>query len=86
MQARQCIGPPRLGERQRGQKDPPSPLPYTDHCILGHCHLTVMTHLHLPATRPPIIYSLVTLCCADSSLQHQGCQDSHHEQQEEDTL
>lgn len=52
VQARKCIRPPRLGEKQRGQKDPSSPLPYTENRILGHGHLTVTTHLHLPATQP----------------------------------
>ncbi len=50
VQARECISPPGLGEKQRGQKDPSSPLPYTDNCVLGHSHLTVTAHSHLPET------------------------------------
>ena len=43
VQARQCINPPVLGERQQRQKDPSPSLPYTNYCVLGHGHLTVMT-------------------------------------------
>lgn len=76
VQAGKRISPPRLGQKQWRQKDPSSPLPNTDNCVLGHGHLTVTIHLPLPATQPTITRSLFPLGCADSSLQHQGHQDS----------
>ena len=78
VQARKPVCPPRLGEKQRGQKDPSSPIPYTDNRILGHGHLTVTTNTlkHLSATQPTITHALSPLGCAVSSLQHQGYQDS----------
>lgn len=47
-QARQFISPPELGEKQRGQKDPSSPLPYADNRVLGHSHLTRKTLSQFP--------------------------------------
>ena len=59
VQAGKRVSPPGLGEKQRAQKDPSSPLSHTDDCVLGHGHLTVTTHSHLPpATQPPVTRSL----------------------------
>lgn len=57
VQTRKHICPPRLGENQRGQKDPSSPIPYTENRVLGHSHLTVTTHLAPPYCTTQI-YSL----------------------------
>lgn len=32
---------PVQAEEQWGQKDPAAPVPHTDHCVLGHSHLTI---------------------------------------------
>jgi len=76
VQARKCICPAGLGGKQRGQKDPSSPLSYAENRILGHGHLSVTTHLHLSATQAPVTHSLFPLSCADSSQRHKGHQDS----------
>lgn len=59
VQAGDCSGPAGLGEERWAQKDPSPPLSNTKDCILGHCHLTVTTHLLLPATQPLINPSFI---------------------------
>lgn len=65
VQAGQFISPPELGEKQRGQKGPSSSLPYADNCVLGHSHLTRMTHSQFPPILSPThpLPHSNALCC-----------------------